>query len=549
MTLTGGAWWFTITLICWAFPSSFVQAYPHTRQNGRRDALLDDGLSSASWIWTAEPTAGNVAFVRTFSSTAGKVATSATISMTAVHYFTLWINGQPIGASSGNGADDWTNVRIFSVALNASTNTFSVLTAYNPVSGAPPPGFLAEIQVQYGDGSSDALVSDPSWDVSAGIPSEFPTLVNISGFVPATVVGSFGAASWGNVSVPALPTSAGSDILLGSTWIWNTSTAGSGAPTGTVGFRKTVTTPPGKSAQSAQLIIGADNAFLLYVNGQYIGAPPPAPMIPDFKRAQRVTVDLRTASNTFTIFGKNIPDPGTTDAGPAGIVAKITIQYSDGSSDVVGTDTSWLSGAFTTVPAFLTLTDTSLSPTFAIRTEAAGFLTGVSDLLAAPRVPIGPFASGTALPTPPGGNGNEVKNKGGVPVGAIVGAVVGVLVLIGVGVVLFFWLRRRRSLRARALSSQSFGPTGLSMPPNNGQPIQLHAAADISSITSQSLTSQPYPNPWSEPGATTTVQPVNIPPSKLARERIWQNNAGPSRSASSSEGSLPAPPSYYDYAQ
>ncbi|KAJ6571962.1 hypothetical protein B0H19DRAFT_1131942, partial [Mycena capillaripes] len=519
-------------------------------------------LTSASWIWTAEPTTGNVVFVRTFSSLPGKNATSATISMTAVSQFTLFVNGQPIGAS-GNGTDDWMSVQVLSAALNTSTNTFAVLAVNNLVSGGPPPGFLAAIQVEYSNGSPDIVASDASWGVSAIIPPAFPTVSpsDAAHFASATIVGPFGSASWGtNITIPVVPSTSPSSILPESTWIWNIASAASDAPATTVGFRKSVDSAPGKSAQSAQLIIAVDNGFMLYVNDQYVGAPPPAPIFPDFRRAQRFTVDLLPASNNITIFGQNIPGDGSTDAGPAGLAATIMIQYSDGSSSLMATDANWLSGNFTTVPAFLATDDSLLSPAFALGTMGAkpwGQLSGISDVLAASKVPTGPFPSGSVPPAPPGGKGNEAASNAGstaVPLALIIGPVAGGIVLLAAALVLLLWWRRRQR-RSRALNSEPFNVANTHVGRSSesatsgfyGPPVR-HADSDISSIQSQSVTSHPYPypNPW--PAAVVQPQGVSLPPSKLERERIWRSNGAAAGSSNDNPNPL-APPSYYDYAQ
>ncbi|KAJ7031916.1 hypothetical protein C8F04DRAFT_669200 [Mycena alexandri] len=417
MSPSGGRIWFTITLICCHIPFSFVQAFVHSPRSTHNHHSLGkrDVLTSASWIWTADPTTGNVAFLKTMSSPAGKTATSAIITLTAVNQFTLYINQQPIGAS---GANNWKagqafSVDAFSAQLNASTNTVAVLAVNNNNAGAPAPGFLASIQVTYSDGSSDTTVSDGSWSVSATIPSTFPAVPDTSKFVAATVLALFGSGSWGSsVTISSPPSN--SEILSGSQWIWSTSTAASDAATGTVGFRRTVITPAGKSAQSATVMVTADNGFTFYVDGQYVGAPPPAPVIPDFRRVQQFTVDLSAASNVFTIFGSNIPDAGTTDAGPAGVVASITILHTDGSTAVVGTDTNWLCGAFTSVSAFFAEPDSALTAAFALGTMGVspwGQMTGISNALAAVNVPSGPFTSGT-VPTVPVGGGNASAGGG-----------------------------------------------------------------------------------------------------------------------------------------
>ncbi|KAJ7185712.1 hypothetical protein C8R46DRAFT_881581, partial [Mycena filopes] len=345
-----------------------VQAFLHTPRSIHAHNSIGkrDGLTSASWIWTAAPTTGNVAFMKILTTPTGKTATSATISLTAVDEFTLWVNNQAIGTSGAN----WKAGQAFSAGLNASANIVAVLAVNKNNAGAPAPGLLATILVTYSDGSSDTAVSDASWFVSASIPPSFPTVSDASKFGPATVLAPFGSGSWGSsVTMSSPPSNSG--ILSGSQWIWSTSTAASDAATGTVGFRRTLITPAGKSAQSATVLLTVDNSFTFYLNTKYVGAPPPAPAMSDFRHVQQFTVDLSATSNVFTVFASNIPNAGSTDAGPAGFVAAIHITYTDGSTADVGTDTNWLSGAFTSVPAFLALPDSALSATFALGTMGA----------------------------------------------------------------------------------------------------------------------------------------------------------------------------------
>ncbi|KAJ7185723.1 hypothetical protein C8R46DRAFT_1061537 [Mycena filopes] len=566
------SWLATIFLVCPHVPLFFAQAASFSTPRPR-DSLSDSGLASASWIWATEGTTGNVAFARTFPSAVGKVATSATIWMTAVNQFTLWVNQQPIGVSAGNGVNDWMTVQLLSAALNSSLNTFSVLAVHNATSGGPPPGLLASILVAYDDGTDDIVVSDASWAVSALIPPRFPAVTDSSEFTPATIAGKFGSGSWGSSTSLTIPSLApNSAILAGRTQIWSTSTAGSDAHAGTVGFRKTLTTASGKSAVSAQILIAVDNGFLLYVNGVYIGAPPPAPIIPDFRRAQRFTVALSPASNVFTVFAANIPTPPSTDAGPASLVVELTIQYADGSSDLAATDTTWLCSNFTDVPSFLAQADADLAPTFALQTVVAGKLTGPSDALAAPKVPVGPFANGTVLPAPSGtGSGGSSGASPSpapaaghtTPVGTIVGPIVAVLALLAASLALFCWRRRRRT-RPSELSnaiSQWQQPASNATWTSASSPHEMSSVAPQSQYVPSSATTTTSPTtsyPYVQPPPVDAYgypQP-QAPPSKLAREQMYVAFPAGSQVSSSSrqvanenenENEAPglAPPSYY----
>ncbi|KAJ7645385.1 hypothetical protein B0H17DRAFT_1339047 [Mycena rosella] len=538
-----GGWrtWLTLVSIFCRIPFLLVHARriklgAKNEDIGKRDPLSDSGLESASWIWTSAAITGNVAFLKTFPSTAERTAISATISMTAVNQFTLWVNGNPIGAS-GNGADAWKSAQVFNAVLNASTNTFSVLAVNNANSSAPAPGLLAAIQIKYNDNlPADRIVSDSSWAVSAVIPSDFPSPSDPSHFSSAAVAAPFGSGSWGNsVTVPSADPNALS--LSGSTWIWSTSTAATEAAVGTVGFRKTVATPSGKTAQSATVLITVDNGLTLYLNGKYAGAPPP-----DFPYAQQFQLGgVSAASNTFTVFAANLPNPGPS---PAGVVAAIRIQYSDGSSDVVGTDTSWLSGNFTSVSSFLSTPDSGLSATFAIGTMGAGpwgQLAGIANALDAASVPSAPFASGTLMPStaassshPSSSGSTETPSAHTVPVGLIVGPILGGLALLLGASALLCWRRGRRSPPlSEAPNSQPLLLTS-SSPRMSAVLVRAEPAAILGSLRPP-LVQAGYPQPYPQPPSDGPRRGGVIPPTKLQRENIaWQRPMTPSASSGSS---------------
>ncbi|KAJ7499948.1 hypothetical protein FB451DRAFT_48189 [Mycena latifolia] len=525
-----GRRWLILTLITCHIPCFLVQARPSFRRIpehhdiGTRDALSDSGLESASWIWTSDATTGNVAFMRTFITPPSKTAISATIWMVAVNHYTLWVNGNPIGAS-GEVADNWKSAQVLSAALNATTNTISVLAVNNANASAAAPGFLAAIRVNYSDGSSDFVVSDSEWAVSAVIPSDFPTPSDNSRFTAATLLAPFGSGSWGAVAVPFPDPDAAT--LSNGTWIWSTPDANQAALPGTVGFRKTFTTPTGRTALSATVLITVDNQFALYLNGDYVGSPPA-----DFMHAQQFTVNLSAVSNTFTVIAQNFAAPNTdTVPSPAGVIAMIRIQYSDRSSEVVGTDTSWLSGAFTSVPEFLATADTALSATYDIGKMGAqpwGSLSGISNALAAAQVPSGPFANGT-IPTS-GASSTSSSSAAGPHIALILGPTIGVFVLL-VGVAVFWWLRRRNAQRHAILAGQPFVA---------GTTHSHDERSEGAGSASQSATSHRYaqsPEPYRLPPAMQFVsyapQPQGIiPPTKLANEHlIWERNATAASSA------------------
>ncbi|KAJ7359553.1 hypothetical protein DFH08DRAFT_952670 [Mycena albidolilacea] len=98
----------------------------------------------------------------------------------------------------------------------------------------------------------------------------------------------------------------------------------------------------------------------------------------------------------FTVFVTNFLNPTSGATSPAGLIASIRIRYTDDSSDLVGTDPSWLNGPYTSVDAFLSASDSVLAPSFNVAAVGAwpwGQLSGISNVLAVSDVPSGPFTS------------------------------------------------------------------------------------------------------------------------------------------------------------
>ncbi|KAL4251022.1 Carbohydrate-binding module family 67 protein [Pleurotus pulmonarius] len=99
-------------------------------------------------------------------------------------------------------------------------------------------------------------------------------------------------------------------------------------PAGPRAFRKTVTSQCGKCAVGAKILITADNSYKLFVNGNPIGTGS------NFTNAEVYYVALQPASNLFAV-------EATNSEGPAGLMASILVQYSDGSTETVITDETW----------------------------------------------------------------------------------------------------------------------------------------------------------------------------------------------------------------
>ncbi|KAJ7275815.1 hypothetical protein C8J57DRAFT_1021282, partial [Mycena rebaudengoi] len=99
-------------------------------------------------------------------------------------------------------------------------------------------------------------------------------------------------------------------------------------------FRTTHAAPPGKTALLAEIIIAADDSFVLYVNGREVGTST------DYRTTTRLCVALRPCGNMFAVFAVGVGNIGSAP-NPARLLAAIEITYSEGTRETVGTDPSW----------------------------------------------------------------------------------------------------------------------------------------------------------------------------------------------------------------
>jgi hypothetical protein len=106
-------------------------------------------------------------------------------------------------------------------------------------------------------------------------------------------------------------------------------------PDVTADFRLDFAAPQGKIPVSANIIIAADNAYTLYVNGKEIGQGN------QLRVSQNYCVDLKPyCNNVFAVAVLNKPGVGGV-ATPAALITAIEITYFDGTSTTTVTDASW----------------------------------------------------------------------------------------------------------------------------------------------------------------------------------------------------------------
>ncbi|WP_456320005.1 family 78 glycoside hydrolase catalytic domain [Phytohabitans suffuscus] len=129
--------------------------------------------------------------------------------------------------------------------------------------------------------------------------------------------------------------------LGGTSWIWTPEATTPVAPAEPRAFRTVRTSPAGKAARTAEILITADDLYRLWVNGTLLGETQGA--VNEWQQSRLFRVALDPARNVFAVRTDN-------GAGsPAGLVAKVRITYADGSASVFTTGTDWK--ASKTVPS------------------------------------------------------------------------------------------------------------------------------------------------------------------------------------------------------
>ncbi len=122
--------------------------------------------------------------------------------------------------------------------------------------------------------------------------------------------------------------------LSRASWIWYPEgDATAAVPVGHRFFRKEFNVPQDRQIESASCAVSADNWFKLYVNGR------PVRDGSNFKEALIVDVkdSLTAGRNVLAIDAANQGDA----ANPAGVLAVLSVRYTDGTSTVIVSDGSW----------------------------------------------------------------------------------------------------------------------------------------------------------------------------------------------------------------
>ncbi|KAF8626634.1 hypothetical protein AX15_004775 [Amanita polypyramis BW_CC] len=120
-------------------------------------------------------------------------------------------------------------------------------------------------------------------------------------------------------------------------WIWKTANY-IVPPYERADFRYDFTSPGGKSASSAQILITGDNNYTLWVNGELIGGGN------DWQTSQSYCVVLNPVNNVFAAETVNFPPNNN----PSVFISAIQVNFVGGSSQIIVSDASWRANNATT---------------------------------------------------------------------------------------------------------------------------------------------------------------------------------------------------------
>ncbi|KAJ7048400.1 hypothetical protein C8F01DRAFT_1191277 [Mycena amicta] len=251
-------------------------------------------LSASKWIWQTGYVANTwIGLRKGFTPPLGKSLIAAEVVITADAQMSFYVNGDFVG--TGTPPSRGRFAHRFCVDLLPSFNVFAVNATGSVAAGA----MIATILLTYSDLSTDTILSDASWRVHNAVPGFEQLSFDDTAWPVAVVRGSFGAAPWDEVNIPASPPIITFDR---DEWIWTDAIPASGTiPAGSRAFRRTFAPFPGQVPASATIIITTDNAYTLWVNGVEVGTGA------NFHTAQKYTVNFVSAPEeiVFAVLATN----------------------------------------------------------------------------------------------------------------------------------------------------------------------------------------------------------------------------------------------------
>lgn len=304
--------------------------------NDRVQDVSEVDLAGASWIHP--PYTGNNTppgyFRQTFTVDPGRTVAGAELVMTGDRGFSAFLNGTQV--ASGASVDDrWKSaarVRVFpqpgenvlAVRLNNTAKAFGAV--------------VGKLVVRYADGTTEEVVTDDRWlSTQTAAPGWQLADASTSGWVPAAARATYGSGPWGaQVTVPrTTAVDTGMNLDTASWIIPDIGVPSPSNPIPTTLFRRSITVPAGKEVAWAQLAATGDQIFTAYWNGVEVARNTGANN--EWQQARAVNLSVAEGENVLAL---SLDTPGTAQYG--GVLARVRIGYTDGTSEDVASDGTFL---------------------------------------------------------------------------------------------------------------------------------------------------------------------------------------------------------------
>ncbi|KAJ7443529.1 hypothetical protein FB451DRAFT_1568633 [Mycena latifolia] len=281
----------TLSLSAAVFEKDVVDTSLTTRATSPLD------FTGANWIWNSTYIANAwIAVRKDFVPPLGKSLIAAEIVMTSGEV-DFYVNGELIGANAY--PNPWQYAGRYCVDLLPSFNVFAAnSTSPSVAHGA----VIASIRVTYNDFTTDIIVTDSSWRVHPWVVG-FEQLSFDDAAWPTATVKALYPAVYGALDVASNPPVMSFDF--NPSWVWtDISTSGTtNVPASSRAFRRTFTPAVGQIPMSATIIIAADDAFTIWVNGVQVGSD----VAGTWQTARQYKVNFISAPSeiVFAVLGTN----------------------------------------------------------------------------------------------------------------------------------------------------------------------------------------------------------------------------------------------------
>jgi alpha-L-rhamnosidase len=288
-------------------------------------------LDHTSWIWfsTAKPEesapAGTNYFRRVVTIPAGRTIKSAQFQYTGDNMGRGWLDHFDLGAR-----DNFHTVKFNDITtrLNPGQTYIFGLTGYHKKGGTPA-GVVGLLEIQFNDGPPMIIPTDEQWKVSDHeVPGWLETNFDDSGWAAAKSIGPVGMEPWGKVR------SAESRVLAARY------------------LRKEFSLQ--KKISHATVSFSGLGLSELYINGKRVCDHVLSPAFAqynkrDFYVTYDITKELRHGANAMGVIlgnGRFFADrshvySSTMDFGFPKLLLNLDIEYTDGSSTQIVSDSSW----------------------------------------------------------------------------------------------------------------------------------------------------------------------------------------------------------------